>query len=62
MKLDDFVYKQTYNGCLNVGVKPGIAANTASKSVEDYRKGKRLNNGGVSKMIQQAIKDARRAK
>ena len=64
MDTDSFVYKQIYNGCLQGGVKDGIAADYASRGLNMYNKGQ--YNGKVTKhiaeMVQQAKKISKRKK
>ena len=60
MDTDSFVYKQIYNGCLDAKVKDGIAADYASRGLNMYNKGQ--YNGKVTKLIADAVKEAKRFK
>jgi len=39
MDVNNFVYKQIFNGCLNAGVKNGLSADYASLGLNRYNKG-----------------------
>ena len=59
MNTDTFVYTQIFNGCLNAGVRNGIASDYASRGLEIY--GKRAYIGKVPKLISDTIKEAKKA-
>ena len=55
---NDFVYKQIYNGCLQGGVKNGVASDYASLGLERYNKGQ--YHGKVTKLIADTVKEAKK--
>ena len=52
----DYIYQEVYKLCLKAGVKSYIAQNKAVQIADQYKKNK--YTGKLSKLIEQAIKDA----
>jgi hypothetical protein len=59
MQANDFVYQQTYKGCLDAGVKPGVAADFAATASERFKKGK--YTGKPKALMDEMIRQAKGA-
>lgn len=57
MEPGDFVYMQTYKGCLAQNVTEKTAKDAAVRALNDYRKGK--FDGKVSEMIKKRISEVK---
>ena len=57
MNAIDFIYKETYKGCLAIGCDELIAKNTALQTLQKYKNNQFTK---VSALIKQAIVDAKK--
>mgnify|MGYP003633120001 FL=1 len=54
---NDIVYKETYKGCISVGVLPYLAKSVAESTLQKYKNNQFIT---VDKLIKTAITDAKK--